>query len=630
MRPELLALTDDDLTALTNRGTVKRARQELESLTHELSEAEDGTLTVRWSDDFECVLPAGKPLAQARCTCPAEPPCRHIVRSVMAYDPPLDQGRVAQSEERTESRVGSSRVGSPTARKLYDSGQLFELVRSAKPTARCHSLGTVTRFLVPGDPNFAVCDCGQPAPCDHAWMALWAFDALPPDAEAGLVDSRTTPYPVPIEALDSVAPALRELLAVGLASAPTALWDRLQRGEETLRKAGLIWPAECLAELAVLHAAYTSRDARFDPGELALLVGELCLRLATTRANRGTVPPVFVRGAASDRLLEIASAKLIGLGCSGRVRREGIQLTAFLQDEDSGQVVALSRDFKREGRSFAQLATATVAKSISLAAVAAGRTLVRGGKRTPSGSFSFGRAPAALHPQAFAWEKLRAPVLVESFHEIELRLATLPPTPLRPQRLAEDFHVVPIAEVLSVGFDTAQQAVVAEVRDGLGGMARLVHPYHSQGAAGCDVLLQTLPSGTVCFIAGACRRASGGMVLSPTGIVCEENGVRRLVQPWLESGAATTSNLGTLAPPETLSPSRFLTDELPQTLGDFLIGGREALSEHEARRLRDQAQQAEALGFGQLPTLLNALAAGDTEALPRLLMLAALAPDGRV
>src|SRR5687768_6944675 len=85
-RADLLALTPDDLAALTNRGTVKRAQRELDAneVTGTLKE-EDGTVTATWSDGAKCILPAGAVVADARCTCPATELCRHVVRTVLAY-----------------------------------------------------------------------------------------------------------------------------------------------------------------------------------------------------------------------------------------------------------------------------------------------------------------------------------------------------------------------------------------------------------------------------------------------------------------------------------------------------------------------------------------------------------------
>src|SRR5947208_15009714 len=86
-RPDLLALSPDDLAVLTNRGTVKRAQRELESgeVRGELSESPDGEVSARWSDGVECRLPAGKVVGEGRCTCAATELCRHLVRTVLAY-----------------------------------------------------------------------------------------------------------------------------------------------------------------------------------------------------------------------------------------------------------------------------------------------------------------------------------------------------------------------------------------------------------------------------------------------------------------------------------------------------------------------------------------------------------------
>src|ERR1044072_310498 len=86
-RDDLLHIAPDDLAALTNRGTVKRAQRELENkgVAGELSEAADGTVTAKWSDGVTCTLPGGKTISDARCTCPATELCRHVVRTVLAY-----------------------------------------------------------------------------------------------------------------------------------------------------------------------------------------------------------------------------------------------------------------------------------------------------------------------------------------------------------------------------------------------------------------------------------------------------------------------------------------------------------------------------------------------------------------
>ena len=58
-RPDLAALTPDDLAALANRGLVKRAQREVENgeQSAQWSESDDGTLTVAWSDGATWTIP---------------------------------------------------------------------------------------------------------------------------------------------------------------------------------------------------------------------------------------------------------------------------------------------------------------------------------------------------------------------------------------------------------------------------------------------------------------------------------------------------------------------------------------------------------------------------------------------
>jgi hypothetical protein len=163
--------------------------------------------------------------------------------------------------------------------------------------------------------------------------------------------------------------------------------------------------------------------------------------------------------------------------------------------------------------------------------------------------------------------------------------------------LGESFHVVPLAEVISAGFDTLQQCVVAELRDVQGASAWLHHPYHAAGATGCDALLLALISGNARFISGGCRLGPRGVVVQPASLVLEENSVRRVIQPWLDRASSKGYALPTLPPRDTLSPTHFLTDELPEALGSLLLTGLEALTERESRRWRALARQAACLFY---------------------------------
>src|SRR5262249_24722861 len=154
----------------------------------------------------------------------------------------------------------------------------------------------------------------------------------------------------------------------------------------------------------------------------------------------------------------------VGLGCGARPGRREVVLTAYLLDSDSGSMVAVSREFREAEpdpahppRPFGDLAQALVVKGNSLATLGLGQLLIRGAKRTSSCPLLPGRADASVQPQAFAWEGLRRPVLVEEFAELDARLGALPPASLRPRRVAEDFHVCTVAGAEGAQFVDATQ-----------------------------------------------------------------------------------------------------------------------------------------------------------------------------
>ncbi len=645
-RADLLALSPDDLVTLSNRGLVKRAQQEIEAgeLTVELTEDAQGTVTARWSDGVECVLPAITPLAEGRCSCPATTLCRHLLRTVLIYQrqasapvteetqlegqvvpitppEPWDPGGIGDEVlEQVFARTVLAR-----ARRQFEEGHVFELARLAKPVARNHTLGVNLRFLVPGDPRYVHCDCGEPAPCSHVPLTVLAFRLLAPERASGLVSTRQTAMPVPTALLDEIERALDELALYGVANVPAPLGDRFRRLEAECRTEGLIWPAEILADLLLQHESYAQHDARFSPVRVVELVGELCARLDAIRHDTGAAPPLFLCGAKSDRVTEIGTARLIGLGCGVEIHRGGVRLSSYMQDMDGGAIVAVRReipdpeDAATERPSFRQLARAPVFKGASLASLSAGQMLVKGGKRSPNHEFLFGRAPVSVQPQAYQWEALRPPVLAESFREIAARLAALPPPPLRPRRLGEDFHVCPVAAVEMVRFDAAAHALAALLRDSEGGTAMLIHPYTARGQEGFDHLLAQLRSAqegaSVRFVAGPMRLGAAGLMIAPVALVLEQGSVRHLVQPWVdraEAGeriAALTAELSSNLS-AAYDPLGGFRQQVGEAVADLFLTGLQRTDTRAARLWEELSRRGAALGYARLADVVERLSEG--------------------
>jgi len=622
-RTDLLALSFDDLAALTNRGTVKRAQRELEvnECTATLDLTDAGDVTVKWSDEVECRLPAGVVLREGRCSCAAVGLCRHLIRSVLFYQQHTAQqsgGEVATPSPQPwdPGTIGDDELARcfkprdlAKARQQFEQGLLVELVRGVKPTARFHLQACLVRFLVPGDPRYTHCDCAAAAPCGHVPLAVWAFRKLDAAQTAGILTTAVTTLPVPVALLDEIETAVGEIPELGVSGLVSAWTSRLSRLEEKCREADLVWPAEILAELLQQHERYASHDSLFAPERVPELLGELLIRCDAIRHDTGALPQLLIRGSRTDRPQALDRARFIGLGCGVRVGKRSVELTAYLQDSDSGSVVAVCKDFadpvddKQPPRSFAELSQAYAVKEMSLAALAGGQLLIRGGKRDASHRLMIARANATVQPQTFTWEQLPAPVLVEEFAELDARLSALPPSALRPRRVSEDFHVCKVARVEAVQFEAATQTVQAVLFDGRGQAALLQHPYTSRGQTGAEALLAKLRQMPqhLRFVAGVVRRSARGLLLQPVCVVFQDGEKRVAVQPWID--AASESTPVEVPPSTTHQNGDPLTDywqQLQTALSGLLLLGLHRADGRNAQQWRELQQMGEAVGFARL------------------------------
>ena len=583
-RPDLLALTPDDLAAMANRGLLKRAQKEVEQpdLTPQWTESEDNTIVAIWSDSITCTLPGGKTLKDSKCSCSALEICRHVLRTVLSWQKKKASEIVTTTEAGEEDDSGNSTIqpqawdpGSVTdslletqvpkhvrdrAELLWKQGVLAELLRSAKPSAHFHCPGHTVRFLVPDDVRYAQCSCSDATPCVHAVLAVRAFRCLNTEATSGIVSEGPLAKPVPAEPLVAAEVCAQQLITDGFSSLTTVWRDRARRAAADCDAASLIWPAQILEELADDFDRYAARDSAFSPERALERLGELLLRKdaifagGTTTAGSPTanteellhipVPQAFVRGMKSDRDSDLGAARFMGLGGSIVQNRLSSTVTIFLQDADNGHAMTLTREFNEdpksdppgERRSFTQLARAPAVKDANLRALAAGQLITNGGRRTAAGRIILGRSRSVVNPQNFSWEQLKAPVLVEDFAELRARLKLLPPASFRPRRAASDFHVCPVAEIHNPSFEPFTNAIEAMIVDRSGNMARLSHPWSERGEKGAEILLAALKSGAKpLFIAGNVRIYGPELRFSPTAMIFGEGTARWAVFPWLDS-----------------------------------------------------------------------------------------------
>jgi hypothetical protein len=618
MRQDLLLLTSDDLVTLSNRGIVKRAEQELQSLDLQAEFQEDaiGNVEVQWSDEIWCKLPANVTIAQGQCSCPATGLCRHIVRSVLAYqargvdteqpEPEAIAWNPAEiSDELLNTQYSKSQLA--RLRSQYIAGLVIGVNCGTKPTAHFHTLSLNLRFLVPNDPRYTHCDCSEAVPCSHVPLAVWAFRELG-DRTHGLIS--TAVEVVPTALLNDIETHLSELAACGIANMERTLPDRLNRLEQRCRAENLVWLAEILLDLIQTDHLYQQRDGSFAPDRVVTLLAELWMRSDAIRhrdLSGHQIPQLLIGGSQLDKTSSLGASRLVGLGCGVTVQTKGVTLTTYLQDSDSGTLMAMPRYFGNVAdrpTDFQQLAQTNVVKGLSLASIGAGQLLTKGGKRTPSYEFVPGRIALSLHPQSFRWEQLRSPLLVDSFADLLAMLVDLPPRSLRPRRVTESLQVLPIAQVEQVSFDPITQNIRATLLDAEGDRALLIHPYTSRGAAGAEALLDKLSneSQNLRFVSAQVSLGASGLVLAPLSLVFESGGQRSLLQPWIDvaTNVAAVSRLADSPQLLLRSPVADYLQQVSIALADLWLVGLNKADAMHCRQWQELLEQGRSIGFQQL------------------------------
>jgi len=196
-RTDLLALTEDALVALSNRGFVKKAIKELDAgRIPTIEEQDDGTIVGVFEDGKEARLAPDTPLRDTTCTCGARGMCRHRVRLVLAYSRANAGAGGADDEAGTAADSGAAfvmwtpaifdddalekRVGKRTmarARTLRRRGYVAKVRRpnAADPIPTVELSTATIRFLAPNDLAYAHSDSAEGTGQELIALAVWAY-----------------------------------------------------------------------------------------------------------------------------------------------------------------------------------------------------------------------------------------------------------------------------------------------------------------------------------------------------------------------------------------------------------------------------------------------------------------------
>ncbi len=500
-RTDLLALTEDALAALANRGLVKRAAKEPAP---EVATV-DGTVRGRFPDGTESALPHGATLDAAWCSCAATGICRHEIALVLAYQrlhekPAFAAWSPGEISDETLTKTFGERVMT-SARRLAKAGYSVRLRWPAAedPVATAELSTCTVRFLVPGDIGHVDTDVVAAKRDEVVVLAVWAFR----EADArGLTENALFDVgrvaAAPGEALSAAVDLATQVLTDGAANASPILIAALRTAGDRLSEEKLHWPAAAVADLADQLTAYQDRSSRYRPERVAELITELHAR------QRATGPRSQVLGGDEPADTPLRRVRLTSLGC--RVRGDG-SAEVFLASDSAVLVVRRPAASRRLlGTSLDTVAVSTI---VSESAVRTASRVVR------IGSNRVGKT--SVTPVGSGWDQLPDALVVRDFKATVEQLADLPPRFVRPRIEAEFVRVTEIAEVEDIGYRPGAQRLDATIVDTKGTEALISATYRGICPGALDALAEALAADPH-SISGSLRRQNGTLVIDPIAI----------------------------------------------------------------------------------------------------------------
>ncbi len=292
LRAALAAADEGYLIGLSNKGTVNRAKKDLQTKAPVL-EAGDDCVNVSIGGE-RCTITV--PLGNSKCTCPSTAMCRHRIGAMLWL---MDQAGEAQPKapdfpslraypgEKLVKQLGAKRVSAIYFR--FRAGELPQTEQGSVITMELPWHGVRVRLLEPVE--HSTCSCHSRSFCNHRAEALlfWQLQKGIAAPEAIAMDG---PDP---DGVRGVCAAVREMLqsqmVTGLSRMPASVCDTVERMASLSHTAGHAELERALRRLHGEYSAYFSHSAAFQ-GEALLSALSRAYRLAqaTEAASDGALP----------------------------------------------------------------------------------------------------------------------------------------------------------------------------------------------------------------------------------------------------------------------------------------------------------------------------------------------------
>lgn len=633
LRPELLELTPQALTALSNAGFVKRSLKELENGNVPEISHENGALIATFSDGVRTRLANSQALKEAQCSCGASGMCRHRVMLVLSYQRLCATAQPTEKEEEWDPAIWLEELATlpNTTRKraqaLVAKGITIELFCTPGEIPSARLPMSDVRFYSHSSIRFARCDCIEGTLCEHVALAVQAFvEAKTQQAEfthliwqmrSEHVTSSDDPFASDEgKACRQYVQQLSQALWLGGISQPLIHYEAaFSRAQQAAERCNWRWVSESLRQLRASVDAFHARASHYHAGKCLCQLAALTSRLNSAqeiarRDSLGEVPPIPWRtvvgaGIAGEAKLDHLRLVSLGMRCWQDNERYGLRI--WFTDPDTGSILHLSRSWPRSEQDNSPAAKRRLF-SFQAGALAGGQIVSQAAKRSADGELLLAtrnRLSSVVPLSPDAWQMLSAPLRQPGIVALREYLRQRPPAAIRPLNQVDNLFILPVEECISLGWDSSRQTLDAQVISGEGEDNVLTLSLPASASAPFAVermaaLLQQTED-PVSLVSGFINFAEGQLTLEPRVMMTQ-------TRAWaLDAETAPVAPL----PSDNVLPVPSSAHKLLERCQSLLIQVLHNGWRYQERSLMNQAEmltnELAAFGFSRLAYLLHQL-----------------------
>lgn len=232
--------------------------------------------------------------------------------------------------------------------------------------------------------------------------------------------------------------------------------------------------ARAFNKLKTLRENARSWLLKYPEHALAALNSRLnCAQEMARRDSVGEVPPVPWRtvvgsGIAGEAKLDHLRLVSLGMRCWQDIEHYGLRI--WFTDPDTGSILHLSRSWPRSEQENSPAATRRLF-SFQAGALAGGQIVSQAAKRSADGELLLAtrnRLSSVVPLSPDAWQMLSAPLRQPGIVALREYLRQRPPACIRPLNQVDNLFILPVAECISLGWDSSRQTLDAQVISGEG------------------------------------------------------------------------------------------------------------------------------------------------------------------